>query len=90
VVQPGGYSLTDETFAHLLHVLTREPTTPIPPGIKAEIQLYYANLDLPVTTKKDPQQWAQVLADLETLKGMPTSTAPEPFPTYGDVVAGGK
>jgi len=90
VVQPGGYSLTDETFAHLLHVLTREPATPIPPGIKAEIQLYYANLDLPITTKKKPQEWAQVLADLDTLKAMPTSTAPEPFPTYGDVAAGGK
>jgi len=90
VVQPGGYSLTDETFAHLLHVLTREPATPIPPGIKAEIELYYTNLDLPITTKKKPQEWAQVLADLDTLKGMPTSTAPEPFPTYGDVAAGGK
>ena len=84
VVQPGGYSLTDSTFAHLLHVLTREPAVAIPPGIKEEIQAYYANLDLPITTKKDPQKWAQVLADLETLKGMPTSTAPAPFPTYGD------
>jgi len=73
VVQPGGYSLTDSTFAHLLHELTRQPTTPIPPGIKEEIQAYYANLDLPITTKKDPQVWAQVLADLETLKTMPTS-----------------
>jgi hypothetical protein len=89
VVQPGGYSLTDSTFAHLLHVLTREPTVPIPPGIKEEILAYYANLDLPITTKKDPQKWAQVLADLETLKTMPTSTAPEPYQTYGDDGAGG-
>jgi len=90
VVQPGGYSLTDSTFAHLLHELTRDPTTPIPPGIKEEIQAYYANLDLPITTKKDPQKWAQVLADLETLKTMPTSTAPEPYQTYGDDVMGGQ
>jgi hypothetical protein len=90
VVQPGGYPLTDSTFAHLLHVLTRQPTVAIPPGIKEEIQAYYANLDLPITTKKDPLKWAQVLADLETLKTMPTSTAPEPFPTYGDVSAGGQ
>jgi hypothetical protein len=89
VVQPGGYPLTDSTFAHLLHELTRQPAVPIPPGIKEEIQAYYANLDLPITTKKDPQKWAQVLADLETLKTMPTSTAPEPFPTYGDDSAGG-
>jgi hypothetical protein len=90
VVQPGGYPLTDSTFAHLLHMLTGEPTTPIPPGIKEEIQAYYANLDLPITTKEDPQAWAQVLADLETLKTMPTSTAPDPFPTYGDDGAGGE
>jgi len=90
VVEPGGYPLTDSTFAHLLHGLTREPTTPIPPGIKEEIQAYYANLDLPITTKKDPQVWAQVLADLETLKTMPTSTAPVPYPTYGDEAMGGQ
>jgi hypothetical protein len=90
VVQPGGYPLTDSTFAHLLHLLTRQPTVPIPPGIKEEIQAYYANLDSPITTKKDPQKWAEVLVDLETLKTMPTSTAQEPYPTYGDDSAGGE
>ena len=62
----------------------RSPTQPIPPGIKEDIQKYYSNLDLPITTKKDPERWKQVLADLNTLAAMPTSTAPEPFPTYGD------
>jgi hypothetical protein len=84
LVQPGGYPLTDSTFAHLLHLLTRQPTEPIPPGIQEEILAYYSNLDLPITTKKNPQEWAQVLADLATLKAMPTSKAPEPYPTYGD------
>jgi len=84
VVQPGGYSLTDSTYAQLLHMLTRQPTVPIPPGIKEDIQAYYANLEMPFTTKKDPQQWAQVQADLTTLVGMPTSTEPTPYPTYGD------
>ena len=83
-VQPGGYSLTDSTYAHLLHMLTRQPTLPIPHGIKEDIEAYYANLDVPFTTKKDPQQWAQVQADLSTLGGMPTSAEPTPFPTYGD------
>lgn len=84
VVQPGGYSLTDSTYAKLLHMLTRQPTTPIPPGIKEDIQAYYANLEMPFATKKDPQQWAQVQADLTALAGMPTSTEPTPYPTYGD------
>lgn len=84
VVQPGGYSLTDSTFARLLHVLTRRPAQPVPPGIKRAIQQYYSNLDLPITTKKDPQRWQEVLADLETLKTMPTSPEPEPYPTYDE------
>jgi Zinc dependent phospholipase C len=84
VVQPGGYPLTDSTYANLLHRLVQHPDQPIPPGIKDDIQLYYSNLDLPITTKKDPERWKQVLADLKTLGGMPTSTLPQPYATYGD------
>ena len=84
IVQPGGYSLTDSTYAHLLHLLASQPGEAIPPGIKTEIQAYYANPDAPITTKKDPQQWAQVQADLVTLSTMPTSAQPPPFPTYDD------
>jgi hypothetical protein len=86
VVQPGGYSLTDSTYANLLHRLTRQPTRPIPPGIKQDIQAYYANPNAPITTKQDPAQWAQVQADLAILAVMPTSTEPQPYPTYGDDV----
>lgn len=84
VVRPGGYPLTDSTYAGLLHRLVQNPAQPIPPGIKEDVQRYYSNLDLPITTKKDPARWKQVLADLNTLGGMPTSTLPQPFPTYGD------
>jgi hypothetical protein len=87
VVQPGGYSLTDSTYANLLHRLTRQPTRPIPPGIKQDIQAYYADPNAPITTKQDPAQWAQVQADLATLASMPTSTEPLPYPTYGDEAA---
>jgi hypothetical protein len=86
VVQPGGYPLTDLTYADLLHRLTRVPTQPVPPGIKLDIQAYYSNQDSPITTKKYPAQWAQVQADLVTLAAMPTSNEPEPYPTYGDDV----
>ena len=84
VVQPGGYPLTDATYASLLHRIVQKPTQPIPPGIKEDIQTYYSNLDLPITTKKDPDRWKQVLTDLNALAGVPTSNAPEPFPTYVD------
>jgi hypothetical protein len=84
VVRPGGYTLTDATYADLLHRLTRQAERPIPPGIKEDIQAFYSNLDLPITTRSDPDRWREVLADLATLKTMPTSPAPKPFPTYGE------
>ncbi|MDE3188991.1 MAG: zinc dependent phospholipase C family protein [Acidobacteriota bacterium] len=88
VVQPGGYPLTDATYARLLHRLTRHPLQPIPPGIKEDILAYYAHPDLPITTKKNREQWAQVQADLVKLGNMPTSTEPAPYPTYGEDVDG--
>jgi hypothetical protein len=71
IVQPGGYSLTDSTYAELLRQLAQQPNRPIPPGIKEDIQAYYSNLDLPITTKKDPARWKQVLPEVN------------PYPTYG-------
>jgi hypothetical protein len=87
-VQPGGYPLTDSTYANLVHRLTRHPDHPIPPGIKEDILAYYSNLDLPFTTKNDPKKWAQVLADLKTLQPMPTSLELQPYPTYGQDTSG--
>lgn len=84
VVKPGGYRLTDETYAHLLHVLASQPTVPIPPGIKVDIESYYSNPNAPIDTRRDPQKWEQVQKDLATLKTMPTSKVPQPFPTYDD------
>lgn len=86
-VQPGGYRLTDETYGLLLHRITQQPRQAIPPGIKEDIQAYYANPDAPISTKKNSDKWAQVQADLKTLAGMPTSAALEPYPTYGDETA---
>lgn len=83
VVRPGGYSLTDSTYAYLLHQLAQQPAQPIPPGIKEDVQAYYANPDAPITTKKDASKWAQVQADLITLAAMSTNPEPTPYPTYG-------
>lgn len=83
VVAPGGYSLTDSTYALLLHRLAQQPTQAIPPGLKRDIQAYYADPNAPITTKKNAALWTQVQADLATLDGMPTSTELQPYPTYG-------
>lgn len=88
VVQPGGYSLTDATYADLLRILTSQPKVPIPAGIKEDIQAYYSNADAPISTKKDAERWKQVQADLVTLNTMPTSPVPEPYPTYEEEPGG--
>jgi hypothetical protein len=84
VVQPGGYPLTDSTYAALLHRIVRQPDQAIPPGIKRDIQAYYADPEAPIATKKNADKWKQLQADLAVLEKMPTSTEPEPYPTYGD------
>jgi hypothetical protein len=75
-VRPGGYPLTDETYAKLLDRLTEDPNHTVPPGLKADIQNYYADLNAPIVTKKDPAKWARVQTDLKTLEGMPVSNQP--------------
>jgi len=84
VIKPGGYRLTDSTYANLLHRLAQNPTRPIPPGIKSDVEWYYSDPNAPIATKKDSRAWARVQADLKTLAKMPTSAAPAPYPMYGE------
>ena len=83
-VKPGGYVLTDTTYAKLLEQLTRKPTQSIPPGIKRDVAAYYADPDAPIATKKNSGAWKKVQDELQVLAAMPTSTEPEPYPTYGE------
>jgi hypothetical protein len=83
-VRPAGYRLTDDTYATLAHRLVATPGQPIPPGIQENVLAYYANLDLPFATKKDPARWATLQADLVTLRAMATSRDAVPYATYGD------
>ncbi|MFP5276798.1 MAG: zinc dependent phospholipase C family protein [Acidobacteriota bacterium] len=87
VVQPGGYPLTDKTYAELLRHLARHPHHPVPPGIVRNIEAYYSDPNAPIHTKLNPKRWAQVQKDLKTLAAMPTSAEPQPYPTFPDNAA---
>ena len=87
-VRPGGYRLTDQTYAQLLHRLAAAPSNPIPPGIQSDILAYYANSDAPIATKHDAPRWAEVQTDLSRLRTMPVSNEPVPFTTYGSDTEG--
>ena len=82
LAKPGSYSLTDSTYARLLHGLTATPTPPIPPGTRSDILAFYADPSAPISTRRNPQAWATVQHDLVTLQTMPVSTEPNPFQTY--------
>jgi hypothetical protein len=75
-VRPGGYRLTDETYAKLLHLVVADPHHTIPPGLKADIQNYYADPNAPIYTRKNAKDWARVQADLQVLQTMPVSNQP--------------
>jgi hypothetical protein len=90
VVKPGGYPLTDTTYAELLDRLTRTPTQPIPPGIKSDVEAYYADPDAPIVTKQNPDEWKKVQDELKILDAMPTRAEAAPYPTYGELNGTGK
>ena len=75
-VQPGAYRLTDETYARLLDRLVANPRQSVPPGLKADIENYYADPSAPIYTKQKPAKWARVQANLQTLRTMPVSKSP--------------
>jgi hypothetical protein len=71
-VVPGGYPLTDKTYAQLLARITKVPMQAIPAGLKQDIIAYYADLGAPISTKKKPKEWAAVQEQLQELGGMKT------------------
>jgi hypothetical protein len=71
MAQPGGYKLTDETYATLLHRLVGEPHSPIPAGVKADVLGFYADPNAPIYGKMYPDRWERIQADLLVLETIP-------------------
>jgi Zinc dependent phospholipase C len=81
IIKPGGYRLADETYAKLLAMITKTPTNVIPNQLKHDLIAYYADPQSPISTKKKPEEWAQVQANLKTLSAMQTIGDLDPIPT---------
>jgi hypothetical protein len=80
VVKPGGYPLTDKTYATLLDMITKHPDKVVPNQLKHDLLAYYADPEAPILTKKDPEKWAKVQENLTTLKTMKTIGELDPLP----------
>jgi hypothetical protein len=76
--KPAQYTLADDTYAKILDQLAQEKFQTVTPEMRAEIMEYYANLDLPIRTKKNKKDWQRVLTELEQLKAWrPQQVQPE-------------
>lgn len=71
VAQPGGYPLTDKTYAKLLTLITTNSDQPAPSGLKRDILAYYSNPNSPIITKKNAKAWKTVQNELAVLQNMP-------------------
>jgi len=80
VVKPGAYRLTDQTYAKLLAMITKNPANIVPFQVKHDLIAYYADPQAPIETKKDPEKWAQVQTNLQTLATMKTIGTLDPVP----------
>ena len=69
------YSLTDDTYAKLLGQLSERNFVLTTPALRDDVLHFYANLSVPIKTKKDKVGWQKVLVGLDQLKSAtPVST----------------
>src|ERR1035437_4709946 len=68
------YSLTDDTYAKLLGQLSSRKFDRTTPELRANILDFYSDLSASIDTKKDQNNWKNVLTELDQLK----SAAPVP------------
>lgn len=74
--RPGAYALTDQTYARLLHRITRKRRSKnIPSQLKKSILAYFANPNSPDTLKRHHREWRRVQADLAVLRQTPALPA---------------
>jgi Zinc dependent phospholipase C len=74
-VFPGTYPLEDYAYANLLHQMTRDPSSPIPSGIKHDLLIYFADMSKAKYIQADKRRLAQVEADLPILQTISTKAA---------------
>jgi hypothetical protein len=67
-VRAGEYKLADETYAKLVRKLADHGFEGVTPDLRENILAFYANLDAPIATKRDKDDWRKTLRAIEALK----------------------
>lgn len=73
--RPGGYALADNTYAELVHRLTRHSDETIPVNLQSDILDFYSDPNAPIHTKKNHKKWKRLQSELEVLKKMKVASA---------------
>lgn len=68
----GEYELADETYAKFLNKLAKNKFQDVTPDIRQNILSFYSDLNAPIATKKDKDDWRNTLRALDMLKATPT------------------
>jgi Zinc dependent phospholipase C len=73
---PGKYQMNDDTYAKLLDKLSDEKFAGAPPELRTNILTFFADLNAPYATKRDPKAWAKVQTELDQLRAAPPAETP--------------
>ncbi|MGA8581934.1 MAG: hypothetical protein WB579_24820, partial [Bryobacteraceae bacterium] len=65
----GRYRLADDAYSELLHRLQGHYTD-MPQELRSDILAFYQNLNLPISTKTNDNDWARVLKELGQLQSV--------------------
>lgn len=68
----GEYRLADETYAKLLAKSSEKQFSNITPELRRNILAFYSNLDAPIATKRNKDDWQKTLRELDRLKATPS------------------
>jgi hypothetical protein len=68
----GEYVLADETYAKFLNKLANNKFENLTPDIRKNILSFYGDLNAPIATKKDREDWQKTLRALDMLKSAAT------------------
>ncbi len=64
----GAYRMEDDVQAFWLDLLAKKGFNTLTPPMSAELLGYYSDLNAPINTKKYPDKWKQLVAQLQALK----------------------
>jgi hypothetical protein len=65
----GKYTLTDAAYSRLLHKMQGHYTE-MPQELRSDILAFYHDLGVPISTKANGKDWAEVLEELDRLQAV--------------------